>query len=409
MGVFMSPETGIRCHMLIETIALGMPVAAAFGWWVGRKAPKKKAHPMASRYNLNHAFLGEQSNHRSCLIVEEIYRMNPASIDLRFALAALYREQGDYSRAVEMHQSILEKDQLHSGLYARVSVELARDYLSAGFLDRAEGILDQLVNKRLLIRESLRILLEIYEQTKEWSKAIIIAKRLRYEGEKSDYLIAQYNCELADLALLNSDRYTALMHYQHACLIEPNCVRGNIGMARFYQQRKEYVKAIQHYYPVWDNHPDFLALIVEPMYACYEAIGREDEFVCHLEKNTYYRSFVSVAMVIVKHIHRKAGPEQALINVQEELRSSTSLQLLHLAVLWSSGSSPAMSTGLRLWQEVLERNLVKRKAFSCKHCGHRYDKMDWRCHACNTWAQVVPLIDQSCIHRCTEKLTEFSI
>jgi lipopolysaccharide biosynthesis regulator YciM len=395
--------------MLIEVLGLGMPVAAAFGWWVGRRPPVQKSKVPSSRYRLHPTFLSSLNSNRSCSIVEEIYRLNPDSVDLRFALAALYREQGDYSRAVEMHQSILENDRLHASLYARVTMELARDYLSAGFLDRAEEMLDQLVAKHLLMRESLQLLLGIYEQTKEWSKAIIVAKRLRYQGEKCDYLIAQYHCELAQQSLLEGRVYEALTHYQHACLVEPGCVRANIGMAQFHQQRQEYAKAICHYRAVFDSHADYLALVVEPMYACFQAIERADEFVRELRNNNYYRSFVSVMHVVAKHIDSVNGRRQALAFVQTELQYLPALSLLLQAVQWAPAKSPAQQTQLQLWQQVLERHLKKRKSFSCRHCGHRYDSMSWRCHACDEWAQVVPLVDQSRIHRCAETMTEFSI
>jgi lipopolysaccharide assembly protein B len=384
--------------MLIEVLGLGMPVAAAFGWWMGCKNTAQQAQSASLRYSLNNSFLNSTGRSRSRSIVEEIYRLNPGSVDLRFALAALYREQGDYSRAVDMHQSILEKKELQSDLYARVSIELARDYLSGGFLDRAEEMLHRLVNKQLLMKESLRLLLGIYEQTKEWSKAIVVAKRLRYQGEKCNFLIAQYFCELAQQALSHGQIYEALKNYQHACLIESESARANIGIAEFHQQRGEFAKAICHYQVVFDKHPDLLSLIIEPMYACHEAIGNADAYINQLQENSYYRSFVSVILVIVKHIDKKKGPQQALARVHEEMGSSASLQLLHLSIMWSLRDKVGLTPGLRLWQEVLERHLGRSKAFSCKGCGHRHEQMRWLCNACNEWTKVVPLIDCSRIH-----------
>lgn len=395
--------------MLIEILGLGMPVAAAFGWWVGTRPVGKKTKLEHLRYHLHPAFLSALNGNRTCSIVEEIYRLNPDSMDLRFALAALYREQGDYSRAVEMHQSILDDDHLHASLYARVSIELARDYLSAGFLDRAEEMLDQLVAKHLLMRESLSLLLTIYEQIKDWQKAIVVAKRLRYQGEKCDYLIAQYHCELAQQALVSNTVFDALTHYQHACLIESGCVRANIGLAQFYQQQQEYSRAICHYRAVFDSNPDYLALVIEPMYACYQAINRADEFVRQLQNNNDYRSFASVIQIIAKHTDQVTGRPAALDFLQSELQYFPSLTLLALALQWVQANNPAQQARLMLWHQVLESNLKKQKGYSCRHCGHRHERMVWHCHACDQWGQVVPLTDQSRIHRCEDVLNEFSI
>lgn len=397
--------------MLIEIMGLGMPVAAAFGWWVGQKSPADKPKAVALRYSLNKSFLNATQDNRSCSIVEEIYRMNPSSTDLCFALAALYREKGDFTRAVELHQSILEKKQLKTELYARVSIELARDYLSAGFLDRAEDRLRRLVNKQLLMRESLGLLLEIYEQTKEWHKAIIIAKRLRYQGEKCDYLIAQYCCELAQQSLAANQVFDALKSYQHACLIDPNCARANIGVAKFHQECKEYVRAICHYRVVYDHHPELLSLIIEPMYDCYKVIDRADELIDLVRSNGYYRGFISAIMLIAKHLHKQESEAAALAFLHDELRSSSSLRMLHLAIMWSIHSNRNQGPSLRLWQEVLERNFRRSKDFSCRACGHTFDEMHWHCSACGEWAQVVPLLDHTRIHRHqrARELADFSI
>ena len=55
--------------------------------------------------------------------------------------------------------------------------ELGQDYLKAGLLDRAESVFDKLIGTRRN-EEALRSLLEIYQQEKEWQKAIDIASRL---------------------------------------------------------------------------------------------------------------------------------------------------------------------------------------------------------------------------------------
>lgn len=394
--------------MLIELLGLGMPMAAAFGWWVGRKNAGKRSHLALARHSLSQQSLARSNHHRSRLIVEDIYRMNPASVDLQFALAALYREQGDYSRAVDMHQSILENKQLQSGLYARVSIELARDYLSAGFLDRAENCLNTLVDKQLLLTEALHLLLEIYEQTKEWKKAIVIAKRLKYLGEESHYLIAQYCCELAQEDLLRGRLSEAFRHYQHACLIDARCARANLGLAELYQQQQDHVKAIFHYRVLLDNHPDYLSLMVEPLYACYEALERSDEFLTELQANAYYRSFISVILIQVKHIDKTQGREKALNFIDDALRTSASLHLLHVAMVWSFQDGTRISRGLRSWQMALERYLASKKLFACKGCGQRYDKLHWHCEACGDWGAIVPLMDQARIHQSSKQAIDYA-
>ena len=54
-------------------------------------------------------------------------------------------------------------------------LELARDFVAAGLLDRAENVLISLLNDDELADDARKMLLQIYEQLNEWQKAIDIA------------------------------------------------------------------------------------------------------------------------------------------------------------------------------------------------------------------------------------------
>ena len=68
-----------------------------------------------------------------------------ASIDTHLTFGAVVRRRGELDKAIRIHQNLLARPQLSAENRALAELELARDYLGAGLLDRAEQLLRQLV------------------------------------------------------------------------------------------------------------------------------------------------------------------------------------------------------------------------------------------------------------------------
>ena len=56
--------------------------------------------------------------------------------------------------------------------------QLGRDYMAAGLYDRAEDMFNQLTDETDFRIGALQQLLQIYQATSEWQKAIDVAERL---------------------------------------------------------------------------------------------------------------------------------------------------------------------------------------------------------------------------------------
>src|SRR5258705_1787546 len=127
----------------------------------------------------------------------EVVKVDPQTIELHFALGSLFRRRGEVERAIRMHQNLVERSDLAAGERSHALFELAQDYFKAGLLDRAEELLLKLEGSPYA-EGALRLLLEIYEQEKEWLRAIAIAEKLEtVAGRSHQKEIANFYCELA--------------------------------------------------------------------------------------------------------------------------------------------------------------------------------------------------------------------
>ena len=126
-------------------------------------------------------------------------------------MGSLLRRRGEVEKAVSVHENILRHAVLERSTMLSVQLELARDYMQAGLLDRAEATVESLVDEPGQIRtEALSILLEVYEREKEWDKAIAAAGEIRSVEPNLPHRVSHYYCELAEVGLGGGDADLAL-------------------------------------------------------------------------------------------------------------------------------------------------------------------------------------------------------
>jgi lipopolysaccharide biosynthesis regulator YciM len=81
---------------------------------------------------------------------------NADTIETHFALGSLYRRRGEVERAIRIHQNLLAREALAPEHREQALLALAQDYLRAGLLDRAEGLVSAGERSAALARERAR-------------------------------------------------------------------------------------------------------------------------------------------------------------------------------------------------------------------------------------------------------------
>jgi tetratricopeptide (TPR) repeat protein len=89
-----------------------------------------------------------------------------------FALGSLYRRRGEVERAIRIHQNLLARAELPQEHREQALLALARDYLRAGVLDRAEALLQQVSEVPRLRASALDALRGVYELQHDWQQAL---------------------------------------------------------------------------------------------------------------------------------------------------------------------------------------------------------------------------------------------
>src|SRR5712671_5852030 len=155
----------------------GFALFFGLGWLAARVDIKQllwESRQLPRSYFKGLNFLLNEQPDKAIEAFIEVVKVDPETIELHFALGSLFRRRGEYDRAIRMHQNLLERADLAADQKVIALAELGQDYLKAGILDRAEEVFKKLENGKQAAAARLH-LLEIYEQEKDWGRAIEMA------------------------------------------------------------------------------------------------------------------------------------------------------------------------------------------------------------------------------------------
>lgn len=133
---------------MIEALFLLLPVAAAYGWVMGRNSlrntQRKQSSILATHYYKGLNFLLSDEPDKAVDTLIKMISVNNDTIETHIAMGNFFRHRGELDRAIRVHQNLISRDEISKRQEALALVELGTDYLLAGFLERAEGVFIQL-------------------------------------------------------------------------------------------------------------------------------------------------------------------------------------------------------------------------------------------------------------------------
>ena len=369
---------------------LGFPLFFGLGWIAARIdirqiVSESRALPRSYFKGLN--FLLNEQPDKAIEAFIEVVKVDPETIELHFALGSLFRRRGEYDRAIRMHQNLLERPDLPADQKLAALAELGQDYLKAGILDRAEEVFKKLESGGQSAA-ARRHLLEIYEQEKDWARAIEMTRLV--EPDPRD--LAQYHCELAASEAAQSRPDAARRHLEDALEANRKCVRASLQLGDLEKNQGNLDRAIAHWKRIESQNPAFLALVAQRLHDAYRESGRAEEGLTllagYLER---YPSLDLLDTVFQQTLDAK-GPDQAYALVRDELRRNPTLlgldRLLEAQVI--AAGSPEKRRDLELVRNLVHGHTRRLARYRCETCGFKARQFHWRCPACGGWETYPP-------------------
>ncbi|HEX8986426.1 MAG TPA: lipopolysaccharide assembly protein LapB [Rhodocyclaceae bacterium] len=385
--------------MVIELYwLLALPLFFALGWVAARVDLKhllreSRALPRSYFRGLN--FLLNEQPDKAIEAFLEAARIDPETIELHFALGSLFRRRGETDRAIRVHQNLIERDasapQLSEEQRLHALSELGEDYLKAGLLDRAEEIFLKL-RGTARDEEALKFLLEIYQQEKEWTKAISVAQAM---PNHSDHLwlkaIAEFYCEVASGEMLHGNVVQARERLGEALAANRKCVRATVLLGELEFNEGRFEEAIEAWKRIEQQTPVYLALVAERLLDAHRRVGREDQALQLLRGYLERHASLDLLDVVFEAELKSGGAPAAYKLVRDELRRNPTLlgldKLLEAQILVAP---PERHADLELVKNLIHNHTRKVARYRCDACGFKARQFHWRCPACGGWETYPP-------------------
>ncbi|MFY9328146.1 MAG: lipopolysaccharide assembly protein LapB [Georgfuchsia sp.] len=377
---------------------LVLPLFFVLGWVAARidishLVKESRALPHSYFRGLN--FLLNEQPDKAIEAFLEAAKVDTETIELHFTLGSLFRRRGETDRAIRIHRNLVERDRESSQLTDEQRVqalsELGQDYLKAGLLDRAEEIFIKLRGTSS-DEDALKFLLEVYQQEKEWARAIAIAEELSGHGDHLWHSeIAEFYCELAAAELMHGRNAAARGYLSQALAANRKCIRATILQGDLAWSENDSEGAIAAWTSIESQNAIYLALVAGKLMQAYRKGGRTEQGLQLLRAYLESHSSLDLLDAVVSAEMECSGPEAAYQRVRDELRRNPTLIGLDKLFEAQLYLAPAEHRpDLELIKNLIHAHTRRVARYRCDNCGFKARQFYWRCPACGGWETYPP-------------------
>ena len=369
-----------------------IPLAVVLLWLFFRvtQSHKRQQSTLSSEYfkGLNYLLNDEQG--KALDIFVKLVESNWDTIDTHFALGKIYRKNGEMDKAIKIHQGLIARPSLPARYRSKILLELGYDYLGAGWFDRAEGLFKEVLIEDKKSKEARHNLILIYQQEKDWYKAIEIADDLYKENPAViGPMIAHYYCELADISKARGDVAQLETNARKALKYDSNCVRATILLADMAKESGDYDKAVKLYESIENQDAESIILVIDALLECYRQLGQEERLYDYLLGLQQRHENLFLQNVIASVLEKSKGTQAAMAYLSERIKQQPSLD----GVLKLIGYRAQEIEGDEVFRDLLAAiTLLQKDAveYRCQKCGFSTNTHYWLCPSCNHWGSVKP-------------------
>ncbi|AWX15733.1 lipopolysaccharide assembly protein LapB [Mergibacter septicus] len=392
---------------MVELLFLLLPIAAGYGWYMGHRSAKKDQEHLSNKLSRDYVtgvnfLLSNQQEKAVDLFLDILQKQESGnSIDsfsqfeAELTLGNLFRSRGEIDRALRIHQSLDNNPHYTFEQRLLAKQQLARDYLTVGFLDRAEALYMTLIEEPEYAELALKELSKIYQRTKEWEKAIQVATQYKKLTKLSEYLpLSHYYCEYF-LTLKNNSHIkvnSRIEYLQQAMVIAPKSVRALILLAEELANQAKYQAAITLLEQVADRNILFISEVLPILKDYYQHLPNQQDYEYFLIKIGQQQVNSAIELALIDHIEQKFDINTARNHLYQRLQKCSTMPMLYRFMQYQIAETEEGKgkERLKFIQQLIDEKLKQNFHYQCTNCGFKSHKLLWQCPSCLEWERVLP-------------------
>ena len=390
---------------MLELLFLLLPIAAAYGWYMGHRSAKKDQEDISNKLSRDYVagvnfLLANQTEKAVDLFLDMLQKQeNENEIDsnsqfeAELTLGNLFRSRGEVDRALRIHQALDSSPHYTFEQKLLAKQQLARDFMAVGFFDRAEHLYILMVDEPEFAEGALQQLALIYQKTKEWKKAINVAEKLAKISPNSHQIeLAHYYCEYVK-NLPDESKEDPKQILLQALTVSPTCVRASMMLAELSIKQKDYQSAVHFLENILTQNPDYIGEVLHRLKFCYQQLNQRDNFELFLIKASREKNNSAVALMLADLIEEKDGRAAAQLKLYQQLQQNPETPIFHRFIQYQidDAEKGRGKDSLILLHKMVGERIKQTFGYRCSNCGYQTHKLIWCCPSCRQWETIKPV------------------
>jgi len=368
---------------------------AAAGWALGRFGERDEDEDAPPPLNIDYLkglnFLLNEQTDQALEHFLKMVRVDDKTIETHFALGSLFRRRGEVDRAIRIHQNIIARPDLAAEQRDQALFSLAKDYLRAGLLDRAESLFVRIAEGSRYQVEALEQLCRIYEQEHEWQRAIESGQKLEVlSGESLALQIAHYYCELAEQAVAKKDYAAARAYVKKSQSGRPRTLRGALTRAQIARDTGDNKTALKLYHRIIDESTYLITEALPAMVDIYNREGLIEQMEKAMRTLLEHSPNIKTDVAYTAIVNDIGGIGVIDECVEEYMLSEATLTDFINMQTVNDASDDDRQIALEKVRSALSRLASTIPRYQCKECGFSSQRLLWQCPSCRDWETQRP-------------------
>ena len=360
------------------------------GQWIDRRRARQSPH-----YILGLNFLVAN---QIDLAIEELTRaasLDADALEVHMILGNLHREKGQVGKAINVHQSLLQRPRLTRIEHAYVMLCLGLDYKRGGFVDRALEAFNEVLRLDPKNEYALVNLQKLHEEQHQWSDAYDTRQRLTTlatgESEpKGEAILAFLENEIGLEAMRRKNYAEAARRFQAAIGRDPRAVPAYLNLGDVRVAEGHDAAAMEIWEHLVQAAPDRAYLAFERLEARAVSLGTPERFtrLCRrlIDENPQdWRARLALS----RHLTASGQPQEALDLLFAALVQNPHALSIHQAIWRALGQLRHPAPLVDRYRDLTEHAVFYLDPHVCMRCRYRSTELLWQCPHCHDWNTFV--------------------
>jgi lipopolysaccharide assembly protein B len=359
------------------------------GRWIDRRRLRETPH-----YMLGLNFLAENQVDQALEELTQATSTDSGALEIQMILGNLYRQKGQVSRAINVHQALLQRADLTKLEHAYVLLCLGLDFRHAGFVDRALEAFQEVLRLDPKNRYALVNLQKLHEDQQQWTEAAKVRERIadvdEARNDEHQQILGFLRNEIGAAQARGGDRGGAARTFQDAIDGDARTAPAYLSLGDAREADGNLAGAIDAWEQLVRTLPDRAYLAFDRLERAYRTTGAAARFAesCRslMARNPQdWRARLALS----RHLASGGRHQEALDLLFDALPHNPHGLVIHQEI-WQVLTALSLDPSLvRRYVDLTRDAVFYLDPHICIRCRYRSTELLWQCPQCHEWNTFV--------------------